>query len=317
MMRRMRIASLEPFITALVVSFGRGEDLVGVSRGCGLPAEMGAVLRLTRARPPAPGPVVSAKVYRLESAACSELLDPKALRVANPDIILTRVPAEKEIVPLALANIREDVNALLEREAAVISFNPYTLEEVFAAYEELGRSIETADKGIDLARRQKAQFMDWGDNFYDRMKNKRVTVISSLNPLMLAGFWVPDMIKICSAVSQAAVGKEDQPVSWREVVQFRPDVIICAPRGASLTDAARSFTWFEKQPDWDTVPAAKRGEVFFAAGGRYFYQPGHGLIESMGILVSAIAGLDSGYITPRDSFYRLRWLELQRHRFGP
>jgi hypothetical protein len=32
-------------------------------------------------------------------------------------------------------------------------------------------------------------------------------------------------------------------------------------------------------------------------------------------LVSAMAGLDAGYITKRDEFHRLRFVELHRHRF--
>ena len=33
------------------------------------------------------------------------------------------------------------------------------------------------------------------------------------------------------------------------------------------------------------------------------------------VLLSAMAELDSGYITKRDEFYRLRFVELHRHRF--
>ena len=83
----------------------------------------------------------------------------------------------------------------------------------------------------------------------------------------------------------------------------------------TVADSCKLFREFEKRPGWDNIPAVKRGEVFFSEGISNFYRPSMRLIESMSILVSAIAGFDSGYITPRDSFHKLRWLELQRHQF--
>jgi hypothetical protein len=58
----------------------------------------------------------------------------------------------------------------------------------------------------------------------------------------------------------------------------------------------------------------KRGEVIFCAG-IDLYRPGARFLKGAAILVSAIAGLDSGYITERDEYFKVRYLELHRHRF--
>ena len=60
--------------------------------------------------------------------------------------------------------------------------------------------------------------------------------------------------------------------------------------------------------------AVKRGEVIFMSG-RQLYAPGPGIVRAAACVVSGMAGLDSGYITKRDEFYRLRFVELHRHRF--
>ena len=310
----MRIVALEPFLTALTVCFGRAEELVGASCRCSLAEELGSVARVTKPAQPGAASSALARSYRLETGACSDVLNLEALRQAGADIVLTRIPAEREITPLILSNVREDVSALLGHEVAVHSYAPATLDEVLAMYEQLGRDLECADRGIDLAHRQKAQFMVWGDSFYDRMKNKRVSFISGVDPLRLAGWWIPDMIRGCSAASQSAAGKPPRECEWREVLEFKPDVILVAPEGMALEDSMRLFSRFERLPDWEQLPAVKRGEVYFAGGAEHFYRPGPALIESMGILMSAVAGFESGYITPRECFYKLRWLELQRHR---
>ena len=158
--------------------------------------------------------------------------------------------------------------------------------------------------------------MDWSDSFYPRMKNKRVTVLSSVAPLRLAGKWVPDLVKSASGTSQHFVaGDGEKETSWSEIAAFRPDVIIVAPDGYSLEESVKTLKYLERAKEWEGLPAVKRGEVVFCDG-LGLYRPGPKLLSGAAVLISAIAGLESGYITKRDEFFRLRWVELHRHRFA-
>ncbi|NLF25694.1 MAG: hypothetical protein GX589_08585 [Deltaproteobacteria bacterium] len=308
----MRLAALEPYLVGLVDSFGLTENLVAVCGGC--PAFTKG--KVTKARVSGRALSVTARAYSLEASICSQILNPTELQAADPEVIITQVPADKELVPLVLDNLREDLAALLGHEVSVFSYNPCTLDGVFEVYQRLARDLGVPDKGLELAHRQKAQFMVWGDNFYERIKGKRLSVLSSVEPLKLAGLWVPDLIRLAGALSQApADGQPGPEVEWVDVLKYRPDVILVAPEGMDLKDAARLFRYFEKLPGWDDIPAVKRGEVYFASGATHFYRPGPELTQSMAVLMSVLAGFESGYITPRDSFYKLRWLEVQRHRF--
>ena len=122
------------------------------------------------------------------------------------------------------------------------------------------------------------------------------------------------MIQTASGVSLTLPGEDERKLDWNELSRFRPDVIVVAPRNLDLKECLKRFRFFDSFPEWEKLPAVKRGEVFFADGSRYFNTPGPLMLESMGVLISAIAGFESGYITERDIFYRLRWLELHRHR---
>ena len=308
----MRLVALEPFITELIHYFGCENQLVGVSHACaesalGLP-------RLTQANFPVKHTVAIEQLV-LEDCLANFRVDLKALKLLKPDLILTSLPFERVGKELEEALSR----ALTENFGAPVlvrSIAPATFNQVLEGYEKISALLEVKDLGLDLSRRIKAQSMDWADNFYERMKNKRVTFISSVVPLTLAGRWISDMIKMCSGLSQSqSIDREDRSVDWQEIVTFRPDVIIVAPRAATLEESLKSFKAFEKLAEWEKIPAVKRGEVIFTSGVNLFHSPGSHLIESMGILVSAMAGFESGYITKRDSFYRLRWLEMQRHRY--
>lgn len=304
----MRIVTLEPFLTDLVCALGREAELVGVSRRCVVPAALTSVPRLTLSDDAERSGLVTLSRHPVQ------LEDLVALR---PDLVLTTLDCTPEEMAAVAGAVTEALRALGCPAVKVRSYDPRTLDGVFDVFERVGTDLGMGARGRELAQRTRAQFMDWADSFYERTKNKRVTFLESVEPFRLGGLWIPDMIRFASAVSQEPPrGEPGAVVSWDEIVRFNPDVMIVAPTGCALNDSAALFKRLEQLPAWETIAAVKRGEVIFAAGDRQFESPGPHLRDAMGVLVSAIAGLESGYITPRDTFYRLRWVELQRHRFG-
>jgi len=303
----MRIVSCEPFLTELIASLGLFDSLIGVSHRCDSPDGVGERYVVTR---PAGGSPAS-HLFR------SEVLWSELKRLA-PDVLVLR-PPEREQSSEGAAQCAAEAQSFAESRLGfpvkICAHNPRTLSQVFEVFEALAADLGVPDHGRRLHNRVKAQMMNWVDNFYQRMKSKRVTLLSSVEPLGLAGFWVPDMIRLASAVSQApSDGMGSRQTDWAEIVRFRPDVILVAPEGVALPQARGAFKVMEKLPGWEDVPAVKRGEVYFTGGLHNFYRPSARLMDSMAILISAVAGFEAGYITERDSFYKLRWLEMQRHR---
>ena len=308
----MKIVSLAPFVTQLLYHFGLGQNLIGVSEACLVPEGVSAPERVT-AGPSASERAGESKYWRLSGLFGDLAVDFEKLAALAPEIVIAHIPGANES-PSIIDRARAGLMEVLGEGCRLIVYDPRTLEHVFQTFEHLGRSCEAADKGLALTHRVRAQVMNWADNFYDRMKNKRVIVITALEPLRIGGLWIPDMIHMASALSLTLAGQDDRELDWKEVTAFRPDVILVAPRELGLKECLRQFRFFDQVPEWEKLPAVKRGEVFFTDGSRYFNMPGPLLMDSMGILISAIAGFESGYITARDIFYRLRWLELHRHR---
>jgi len=321
----MRIVSLDPALTELVRNLGAGAELAGVSSRCELdPKEVVPPLVLTGAQKS------SATTGGAEALLRSELsfepVDLEALRRASPDVVLARVshgvlmPNEPAGTARAGAVSVQELEARLRAwlgndKVQLVALRPSRLEGIYALLEAVGAAIGRVSAAHERAQRLKAQLMDWADNFYDRTKNKKVTFLSSIAPMRLGGLWIPDMVALCSAISQERTpGAAHRETSWNEVVAFNPDVIVVAPEGVDLKGSMATFKELSKLPGWDDLPAVKRSEVFFTDGIKHFYNPAVGIVDSMAILISAIAGFESGYIATRDTFYRLRWLELHRHR---
>jgi len=311
----MRIVCLKPFLTEIAAELGFKGELLAVSKDCDYPDWVGSLARVTKGPrenfPPA---------QDILAELCSDYVDLACLRALAPDAVLTTTTDHSAEVapagqPPSIVSLELELSRMFGKAVRVRSYNPRRLEEILTVFEEVGAFLGVGATGRDLAQRFKARIMDWIDNFYDRMRNKRVAVLSAVQPFYLAGYWVPDMITMCSCVSAGPeAGKPPKPISWDEIVAFHPDVMMIAPEGKDLKESLKTFKVMEKLPGWEEVSAVKRGEVFFGDGKPSFYRPGPRLVDAMGVLISAIAGLESGYITKRDSFYRLRWLELQRHR---
>ena len=306
----MQIVSLAPFITDYLDSIGKGPEIVGISHACTPPKDAPVAVQLTET-----GTFVGTGADALiERELCLDRVDVTKLLALKPDLILTSLPEDAELAG-KLKTISDDLTARLGKRVLVQSFFPTRLMEIYTAFEAIAELAGAKLAGHDRSQRIQAQLMSWADNFYDRMKNKKVTFISSIKPLQLAGWWIPDLIRLCSAHPQnEKSGEAPVRVNWNDVVTFNPDVIVVAPEGETLAQSMSHFKEMEKFPNWEEVIAVKRGQVTFADGDTHFYRPGPTMISTMGILVSAIAGLDSGYITERDLFQRLRWVEMQRHR---
>jgi ABC-type Fe3+-hydroxamate transport system substrate-binding protein len=237
----------------------------------------------------------------------------QSLKELAPDVIVTS-PAEDDVDGFT----RWGEGALtraLGKPSKLLTVKPLTVDALFTAWGELGASLGRGREGRDLAQRAKSQILDWARNFYERLRHKKVTVISNLDPVEVGGRWVPHLIKTLSGKPQVIdIPELSARSSWSEIAAFAPDVILVAPVGASLEESVKFLKPMEAIEQWEKIPAVKRGEVIFMSG-RQLYGPGPGMVRAVACVVSGMAGLDSGYITKRDELYRLRFVELHRHRF--
>lgn len=306
----MRVVSTEPFLTELASYFGQADKLVGISAACEKPEEADQAIKLNFPT------VFCNSVHKETQTFPAPEEQAELLAKLTPEQIL--VAQDKASIELSgyWEAVKTYLDDRLDPSPQIVAVAPVTYDTLLQSYETVAKALQVPELGRRLVHRVKAQLMTWCDNFYDRMKSKRVTVIADLEPLKIAGWWWTDLIHQCSAISQiSASGNPHQLTSWEEIIDFHPDVMLFAPESLELPESLRSFKSLEKLSFWEDILAVKRGQVFFASGAGSFYWPSAKILDPISILISAIAGFDSGYITERDTFYRLRWLEMQRHRF--
>jgi iron complex transport system substrate-binding protein len=308
----MKIASLNPSLTEILYALHDGRKVFGVTHLCPQPPSSDYNPTVVT-RTSAPGPSGSVERDKLQEGLSAIPVDIDKLKEAAPSVILTTVVSDNPDDFCGFA--QEYFQHHWMKNVRVKSVDISSLNDLLDAYGDLGTLIGMGPTGRDRAQRLKSQLLDWGRNLYERLRNKKTVVLSSVEPLAIAGGWIPDIIRLVSGRSMVFDHREmSQRVTWQELAAFAPDTILVAPRGKTLEESVRYLRKLEDAPEWDSLPAVKRGEVVFGDGIR-IYQTGPTLLEGAGMLVSAMAGLDAGYITKRDEFHRLRFVELHRHRF--
>ncbi len=308
----MRIVSLEPFITDIVDFCGAATMLVGVSGACELSDQSSNPSIVTNTEDKTP-PYTSADDQRVSRGLASLPVDVKQIIAAKPDLILTHVTdAERAtFVPFA----EEYFEAWVGRRVVIQDVAIISLATMYEEIENVGGRLGKRREARELAGRIKAQLMEWADSFFDRSRGKKVVLLSSVDPLRIETRWFTSFAKLFSCqLFNREPKRRDTQLQWSEIRDFRPDVIVVAPPLGGVSACVRSLVALEGLDRWEFLPAVKRGDVFFCDG-KDLYRPGPRFLRGAAVFVSALAGLESGYITQRDEFFKLRFLELHRHRF--
>ncbi|MGO9406568.1 MAG: cobalamin-binding protein [Acidimicrobiales bacterium] len=286
----MRIVSLLPSLTELVCALGHGDDLVGVTHECDFPPGVQALPFLTRNRIAAEA--TSAEIDELVSSQQDGLyeLEEDVLAELAPDLILTQEQCD---VCAVNEKIVREAAARLQVSPTVESFNPLTLDDVFAMFRRVGDLLDCrseADSLIagfkltagEIARRRKASRAQ-------PSTPRRVLLLEWLDPPFSCGHWNPEIIERAGGVE--IIGQSGVPsrrLTWKQVAAGRPEVVIVAACGFKLERAELDVRALEDRPEWRDLPAVRNGGVVIADGSALFSRPGPRLETSLRVAAAAI-----------------------------
>jgi iron complex transport system substrate-binding protein len=223
----MRIVSLAPSVTSILLELGVGRELVGVSKWCKDVADVG--------RRPAVGD-------------CWKL-DVREVMRLRPTLLIGSVPFAAEAV-----------GKILEQPVAFLALNPRTLADVESDILVLGRVVKRVVAAERLVRRMRGTFRDVARAVRARGGGRRlrprVYCEAWPHPRISSPPWVAELVEIAGG---EMVVKGGARVSDLEVARARPDIIILA--WTAVGDRAKVGTALGV-PAWRDVPAVRERRVF-------------------------------------------------------
>ncbi|UEX79357.1 ABC transporter substrate-binding protein [Spiribacter halobius] len=284
MTRAERIVSLLPGATETVAALGLEDALVGISADCDAPASVLDRPRVSQALiDPAQTPAAIDREVRERSARGAPLyqVDAAALAALRPDLVLAQSLCD------VCAPTPGGLTAEAVAGASVLSLDARDLQGVFAEIAHIAEAAGAGSVGPRLLAQLRARLAA-----ARRLPTRRprVLTVEWPEPLFIGGHWVPEMVRLAGGQPLGVPGAHSRTVSWDEVRDFAPEVIILMPCGLGLEAAARTLPALTARPSWDTLPAVRTGAVHAVDGNRHFSRPGPGLVTGVEVLSALLAG---------------------------
>jgi iron complex transport system substrate-binding protein len=281
-----RLVSLLPSATEIVCALGAGAQLVGVSHECDFPPEVRGLPVLTSARIDASGSsaAIDAAVRAVIRDALSiYAVDEARLAGLEPDVIVTQDLCA--VCAVSLDDVRAAVARLAHRDAIeVVTLTPTRLVDVLDDVERVAAAIGRVDAGGALRGSLQARIDQLAARAAAAPTRPRVVSLEWIEPLMIGGTWMPELIELAGGTAAGAeAGRPAPTITLDELGRLAPDVIVVKPCGFDLARALGEHDALAA-----VVAAAPRARVVVTDGNAYFNRPGPRLVESLEIMAACV-----------------------------
>lgn len=310
----MRIVSLLPAATEWICEFGGADELVGRSHECDYPAYI------------QDRPVLTAPTYDDEgdSAAIDDAVraqvqdglslydvDLERLRQLEPDLIVTQDQCDVCAVrPSELESALADWGA---GTPSLCSMEPTTLKEVLDEALRLGRRMGRLEEAMETLANLETGLRGLRTALgISRRTNPEslpsVVAIEWLDPVMVAGHWMPDVVQMAGGHPLLVEsGERTRSVDWDEVLKADPDVIVCMPCGFTIGETRRDLSYLTERKGWNELTAVREGRVALLDGNAYYNRPGPRLYRAIEVLASVLHPTSS--VQPEPADWERQWLQ--------
>jgi iron complex transport system substrate-binding protein len=270
----VRIVSLLPSATEIAFALGRGDDLVGVTFECDHPpAARSRRIVSTSTLPEGLSPAQIDAVVSARIAAGEDLyrLDEGALAELDADVVLTQDLCAVCAVDLDRV---DDALAYLGCTARVVTLDPHSLEGVLTSVLDVGDVLDAAQRARALVDSLRTR-LDALAGALAGTTARSVLVLEWTDPPFCAGHWVPDLVTAGGGTAVLAVpGGDSRRITWDEVRSAPAEVVLVAPCGYHLEQAAGFATQLVVD---HRLPAG--AQVWAVDADSHFVRPGPRLVD--------------------------------------
>lgn len=292
-MATRRIVSLLPSSTEMICALGLADNLVGISHACDYPEAIADRPRLTAPKIDVHGG--SGAINQAVSALVREGLsvyriDTAQLQALAPDVIVTWDACE----------------VCAASDAEVVSLKPNLLHDIWADIRSVGRATGRLQEADALLATCFERVNEIIAETIMMPAPPRVAAIEWMEPLMLAGHWMPELIQLAGGRDGLCKpGSQALTADWEAVRTYDPEVLTIIPCGYTLERTLAEMPVLTRLPGWKNLTAVREGRVYAVDGHAYFNRPGPRIVDSLEMLTGLIhPDMFGEFLEGRDWAYR-------------
>jgi iron complex transport system substrate-binding protein len=286
----MRIVSLIASASEILSTLGLTHNQVGRSHECDFPAEILALPVCTSPAFPIDGS--SAEIdqrvkQRVANALSVYEVSREVLDALQPTHVITQTQCR--VCAVSLEDVERALTGWVTSRPKLVALEPNALADIWSDIQRVADSCGVPERGEKAVVALQAQMSEISARACRSPRRPRVACIEWHEPLMAAGNWVPELVEMAGAVNLFGQAGTHSPwMTWPELVEADPDVIVSMPCGFDLARTCAEMYWLDRKPEWPKLRAVKTGQVYLADGNQYFNRPGPRIVESLRILAEIL-----------------------------
>jgi len=236
----MRIVSLIASSTEIVCALGLEKNLVGRSHECDFPPSVESLPACSE-----PKIQINASSKDIDRQVKDIVRDSLSvysvhkdvLKELKPDLIVTQ--DQCDVCAVSLKDVEQAVCDWVESKPQIVSLKADDLEGLFKSIEIVGQAAGVLDKSKEVVKRLNERMRMIEQQVPNTKNQIKIACIEWIEPLMAAGNWVPELVERLRANNLfGEAGKHSPWMTWEELKQSNPDVIMIMPY------RTRSFCFF-------------------------------------------------------------------------
>jgi iron complex transport system substrate-binding protein len=288
----VRVITLLPAATEIVAALGAAEQLVGISHECDYPASVLGLPRVTTTPidPSTPGAAIDGEVHRLRQAGRPVIaLDADQIRTLRPDLIITQ--ALCEVCAVSDGEVSRLAEAM-DRAPRVLSLTAGDLTGIWRDIRNVGSALGLQNEAEELVPGLQSRLRSLHRT--TGSPAPRVLCIEWLEPLYLAGHWVPNMVAAAGGTDVGArAGCHSARHEWNQLPALGPEHIIVMLCGFG-TERARAELEAVDHPT--ALALMSRVPTWIMDGNQYTSRPGPRVVDGIERMRAILNGVPLGEV---------------------
>src|SRR4051794_30665538 len=282
-----RVVTLLPAATEIVVALGDPSLLVGISHECDYPASI-LQLPLVTATPidiAAPSRTIDREVRSVRDSGRPVIaVDAAEIRRLAPDVIITQslcdvcAVSDGEIHRLA---------SVLDPAPQVVSLGARDLRGIWEDIRQVGRALDLSERAEELVLGLQRRLEELRSVPRPQFR-PRVLCIEWLDPLYLAGHWVPELVTAAGGGDVGSkAGRHSVQRRWDEMAALKPDCLVVMLCGFGIERARAEL---ERLEDPAALALMQTVPTWILDGNAYTSRPGPRVVDGAARIRSALLG---------------------------
>ncbi len=247
-----RIISLIASSTEIVCALGFEDGLVGRSHECDYPPSVKRLPVCTKPKfdPDGTSYEIDQRVKAvLQQALSVYRVDAQTLKQLRPDVIITQ--SQCEVCAVSLKEVEEAVSRYLDTKPRVVSLEPNSLRDIWSDIRRVAQALGAPAQGDRLVRDLEERMERVAEQARNLPRNPTVACIEWIEPLMVAGNWMPELVEMAGGINLLGeAGKHSPWMEWQELVEKDPEVIFITPCGFDIARTQRDMPLLTQRPEW-------------------------------------------------------------------